>query len=55
MCLIRFCLCLCVSAHARMWGLGGRATRMIHHSNKIATVAAFVIFQLVGNCVKFHT
>ena len=38
-----------------IYGSLGVKRLMIYYSNKVATVAAYVIFQLVGNYVKFHT
>jgi len=35
-------------------GRGGGPS-MVYHGNKVATVAVYAIFHLVGNCVKFHT
>ena len=49
-CLMR--VCLSVGVCAPLGGVG--ATLMKFHRNKIATFSSFVIFQLVGNYVKFQ-
>jgi hypothetical protein len=48
---IPVCVCVCLPVFGRV----GEATLMMCHSNKLATVACFVILHSVGNYVKLQT